>query len=726
MTVLRNEILQEALRLAELGYRVFPCVPGEKRPLTPHGCLEATTDPQRIEAWWREHPDANLAVATDGLVVLDVDGADNGFFKEAPERQLDLVGAPMSLTPRGGSHHFFREPNGASVRNSAGKVGPKVDIRARGGYVLVPPSAVDGKRYRWADGCELDAGPASLPLAPAWLMAALQQPEGSGAGRYAKQPTAEPVPERIREGGRHDRLVSIAGTMRRRGLDAQEILSALIMINARRCEPPLDEAEVAAIASSVAEYRPESVSGALTDLGNAERLEQRWSESLLFCHSTGRWLVWDGRRWKPDDDGAPARYAGVCAREMLQYCKDDAHKEARAKFARQSESRSKIDSALALAQSRPGLVVQVAQLDADPVQINVLNGTLDLRTGELRRHDPKDRITRIAPVSYDPTALCPRFDAFIEEIFAGDRELIECVQRLLGMCLTADIGEQVLPIFYGSGANGKSVLIETVMFVMGDYADIAPPALLEDRGKDEHPTEIADLLGKRLIIGSETEEGSRLKLQLVKRLTGDRVLKGRFMRQDYFSFQRTHKTVLVTNNLPRVTEDSEAVWRRVFLVPFNVTIPPEKRDPKLAETLRSETPGILAWLVRGCREWQARGLGLPAAVLGATSSYRADEDLVGKFLIEKCALEELVQGRAAETFTAWKPLFAEYTKWCGENQTRPLDPGRLGHALDRRGLRSETRRVNGKPAKGRAGVALLSALAEQLPHSEQRAEDLPI
>lgn len=739
MTVV-SPMLREALRLAELGYRVFPCWPGSKNPMTSHGFKDATTNPAVIEEWWGRTPDANIAIATAGLVVLDIDGADNRWFTGHPELQLDLVGAPTATTPRGGSHFYFREREGEEVRVSAGKIGDHVDIRARGGYVLVAPSVVNGSAYRWCEECSLECPASGLAPAPGWLLDMIAQSSvkrSTGLDVPASSPTGNTVSATVPEGKRHITMVSLAGTMRRRGLTASEIRACLATINTSRCAPPLPDDEIARIAESVGNYLPDERAAAemagadpkaLTDLGNAERLEQRWAGRLLYCHAVGKWFVWDGRRWKPDDDGTPTRLAGISARELLASSAGEASGEgnARLKFALRSESRSHLDATLALGQSRPRLVVQVDALDADPMLFNTLGGTIDLRDGTIRAHDPADRITRLAPVEYSPVALCPRFDAFLEETFGGDVELTGFVQRFFGMCLTADIREQYLPIFFGSGANGKSVLIDTILHVMGDYADVAPPSLLEDRGTDEHPTEIADLKGKRLVVSSETEEGTRLKLQLIKRLTGDRTLKGRFMRQDYFSFDRTHKTILVTNNLPRISENSEAVWRRILLVPFRFTVPAERRDAKLGEALRAEAAGILAWMVRGCRLWQDLGLGSPPSVLGATNTYRSGEDEVGRFLEERCVREDIAMGAEFSTFTPWKDLYGEYVKWAEDAGVKAIDGTRFGNALDRRGLTTATQRVNGRVSKGRPGIELLSVRAERLPRGDKPDGDLAI
>lgn len=448
-----------------------------------------------------------------------------------------------------------------------------------------------------------------------------------------------------------------------------------------------------------------------TDYANAERFAMQHADAVRFCHSTGVWLVWDGARWKADDAGTPHRLAAETARAMYRAAGDQSTPEARsdaARWAIKCEFKARLDAMVSLAKSQPSLVVRVEDLDSDPWLLNVANGTIDLRTGELRPHRRGDLMTKVAQVSYDPNAGCPRFLRFIGEIFPQGADLIGFVQRLLGMCLTGDVSDQHLHILHGGGANGKSVLCGAVRYVMGEYAADAPPSLLAGSGRDEHPTEIADLMGRRLVIASETEEGASFKLQLVKRLTGETTLKARFMRQDYFTFRRTHKTILMTNNLPRVREDSEAVWRRLLLVPFEVTIPECRRDPGLLDALIAEAPGILAWIVRGCLEWQNVGLSPPECVRRATESYRGDEDTLGLFLEECCSVDKDTPNAtgAPSRFTPWRDLWSRYIDWCKARGNPALTAKRLGTELDRRGYTTTTKRVGQAAAKVRLGISL--------------------
>jgi putative DNA primase/helicase len=265
------------------------------------------------------------------------------------------------------------------------------------------------------------------------------------------------------------------------------------------------------------------------------------------------------------------------------------------------------------------------------------------------------------------------------------------------MCLTGDVSEHILPIAYGGGANGKSTLLDCICGMLGEYASQAAPELITYSRHREHPTEIADLAGKRLVVVSETENAAEFRLQLVKRLTGDARLKGRYMRQDFFEFARTHKLILQTNNRPIVKENSEAVWRRLRLIPFDVTIAPDQRDPQLLDKLRMEWAGILAWAVRGCEKWRRDGLQTPQSVLDATAEYQAAEDDIGAFIDECCST-------AAGLSVGATDLYSAFRTWAGANGRDASTQtafgariGQLGYALDRH---PTTRR------KIRLGIAL--------------------
>jgi hypothetical protein len=292
MTRADNPMLHAALWYAELGYPVFPCAPGRKAPLTEHGLLEATTDAEQITEWWTQHPDANVAIRADGLVVIDIDGDGNAWLANEPDKLAGLDAAPLSLTPRGGRHYFFRQPEGRAWRSTAGRLAPRVDTRANGGYVLVAPSVVEGKPYRWQDERELSVPPQRLPEPPAWLIELLDALVAPSASACNGTP-ANSIPQ----GQRNETLARLGGAMRRVGMSQAEICAALRQVNADRCTPPLPLREVERTAASIARYEPDSVSVALVEDHWAQM--QAASDCIATCladvePTEVRWL-WPGR-----------------------------------------------------------------------------------------------------------------------------------------------------------------------------------------------------------------------------------------------------------------------------------------------------------------------------------------------------------------------------------------------------------------------------------------------
>ena len=271
-----NSFLKAALRYAELGYRVFPCAPGRKTPLTEHGFHDASTDPERIEQWWAQHPTANIGLATEGLVVVDVDGGANSWLRDEPDKQYDLAAAPTAVTPRGGRHHIFRQPAGRHWRCTESRLASKVDTRADGGYIVVTPSVLaSGKQYRWAPGLELDETPEQLHEPPPWLVVLLDEL----ANRSPTSPhiaPATPEANQISEGRRNTTLTKLAGAMRRVGFSQAEITAPLLQVNTNRCVPPLPNSEVEKIAASVARYTPDAAA-----VARVEGIDEDASEVLV-------------------------------------------------------------------------------------------------------------------------------------------------------------------------------------------------------------------------------------------------------------------------------------------------------------------------------------------------------------------------------------------------------------------------------------------------------------
>jgi putative DNA primase/helicase len=371
-----------------------------------------------------------------------------------------------------------------------------------------------------------------------------------------------------------------------------------------------------------------------------------------------------------------------------------------------SEAAPRIHAMIDLARSEEGIPILPGQMDRDAMLLNCPNGTLELRTGTLREHRREDYITKLCPVPYDATATCPRWEQFLQEIMAGRQDMVDFLQRLLGYALTGDVSEQILTILHGKGANGKTTLTNTILEMLGaDYAMKAAPELLMVRRGEAHPTERADLFGKRLVLCLETDQGGRLAEALVKDLTGGDRQRARRMREDFWEFTPTHKLLLATNHKPMIQGTDHAVWRRVRLVPFTVTLGRDRQDKRLPEKLRQELPGILAWSVRGCLEWQRSGLGEPAAVVEATAGYRRELDALHSFLDECCHVGPHYRARAAN-------LYGVYCCWCADNHEVPMSQRAFGMALTEREFERYT--DNGVKYRG------LAPRAEWLKKHEER------
>ena len=435
----------------------------------------------------------------------------------------------------------------------------------------------------------------------------------------------------------------------------------------------------------------------LTDRGNALRFAQDHGQDAHYVHDWKKWLFWDGKRWAIDRTGEAERRAKRTVKKLFDEAIVDFNKAAKAlkeadendealvaklnaelaaakklvAFALQSEHVSRIEAMLKLARSEPGIPCLPTDLDKNPRLFNCKNGTLDLKTGVLRQHDRADLITKICPTRFVPEAQCPMWTRAVATMYDNDPEMIAFDQRLSGYFLTGTVDEDLVAICYGTGSNGKTVNFETKREVIGkDYADAAAPDLLLTKKGERHATEIADLHGKRLVICQETDDGRDLNEALLKRLSGKDELKGRRMKEDFWSFTPTHKIVMCTNHKPVVKGQDHAIWRRLALIPFDVRFwradrgetGPEEHQAisDLKDKLKAEREGILAWIVAGCLSWQRSGMMLPAKVMAATEDYREGEDKLGTFIRECCVTGPNYRVRASHLFDA-------FTKWIERN-----------------------------------------------------------
>ena len=434
-------------------------------------------------------------------------------------------------------------------------------------------------------------------------------------------------------GHRNNSLASLAGAMRRKGMSEQAINAALQSAN-ERCEPPLEPQEVADIAKSISKYKPAPDEFKCTDLGNAERLVYYYGQDLRYCRELG-WLFWDSMRWVQDKTGEVDRRAKETVRSIYAEAAtatDDDKRKGLADFARKCESRQRIEAMVKLAETEKRIIVRPEDFDKNPFLLNCMNGTLDVRTCEIKEHNRSDFITKLIAVEYDPHAKCPQWRKFLTEIFDENKKLIRYVQKALGYCLTGETSEHIWFFLYGMGANGKSTLINTILYVLGEYGCQTPPDTFLAHKGDGARNDLARLQGVRFIAASEPDGAKRLDDGIVKMFTGGDPITARFLYKEFLTYVPEGKLFLSANHKPRVTDNSRGFWRRVAMLPFVVTIPEEEQDKGLMKKLRAEAPGILAWMVRGCFAWQKKGLGKPEAVKEAAAEYQEEMNPVADFL----------------------------------------------------------------------------------------------
>ncbi len=438
----------------------------------------------------------------------------------------------------------------------------------------------------------------------------------------------------------------------------------------------------------------------LTDLGNAERLVSQFGDDIGYCYDWKKWLVWDGKRWAIDRKGNIRQKAKQVVRTIYREIENATDKsEQREIFnhAMKSESDAKIKAIISLA--RDEVSVAPENLDQDPWLLTCENGTIDLQTGEFLSHDREHLITQLAPVIYDPDAECPLWIEFLDRIMDGNQNLISFLQRAIGYSLTGDTGEQCFFIFWGTGANGKTTFLQTINAMLGDYAKQTPTETLLVKRKGAIPNDVARLKGVRFVTASEAEAYQQLAENLIKQMTGSDTVSARFLHQKWFDFEPNYKIFLATNHRPVIQGTDPAIWRRIKLIPFDVTIPEPERDRHLLKKLKEELPGIMAWAVRGCLEWIENGLGEPEEVKTATQDYRNEMDILSQF-ISDCCVEK------ASLKTLSKDLYQAYTGWCDSNGEQSLTKRIFGTKLREKGYLPV--RIGQGGARGWIGIGILN------------------
>lgn len=514
----------------------------------------------------------------------------------------------------------------------------------------------------------------------------------------------------VREGGqdeltRFEALSRVIGHWLRRvrfgEIDLDQAWEAVQDHNAAQIRPPWDEDRLrrefdalwrrdqakAATSEQKAVRTNNLLSIPITEIGLAAAFVDRYGHQWRHVTPQKRWRRWSGERWVLDETNAfRHQVRALCEEVAAAYGASEADR-------RRIASLKTIQAVERLAAADPQVAITPPGFDADPMLLNTAGGVINLETGETHPSHPGLLMTRITGAA--PGGDCPVWRRFIVDITGGDPELAAYLQRVAGYCLTGSAEEHAFFFLYGHGANGKSVFVNAIAAALGDYVKAAPFATFAAAKYAGHPTDLAGLAGARLVSVAETERDRTWAESRLKEITGGDMIAARFMRGDFFEYRPTYKLLIVGNYRPRLTGLGEAMRRRLHLIPFDVTIPEEKRDPQLPHRLKQELGGILAWMIEGCAAWRENGLDPPEKVLAASAAYFSDEDVVGEWLDAHCELGPDLREETAKLYRSWS-AFAEAAGYPAGSQRT------LAEELAARGF---TKWRTGR-ARGWSGLAL--------------------
>ena len=709
--------LPAALKLVGQGLSLVPLKPKSKVPAEMGWQHKHIKSASKLKAYLKAHTSANFGIPTgDDLIVIDVDGKKGKRALEKLERKHGaLPGTVTVITPGGGLHLYFCAP-GVEIGNSTSKLGLNIDVRGSGGYVVAAGSVhPNGGVYTYANGKGL--GEVKIAPLPKWLRKKLKKAKVTSAPsvevmtekqtargkRYAER-ALELEAQRVRNAPAHQGNDTLNRAAFRMGqflphclLDGGKVMTVLAEA-ASVCGRAASEI-TATIESGIAGGRKQpralavsmkpdkksptndgpakiksgKLTAALAKLGetdadNAERFVMRYARCVLWTPGLG-WLIYDGQRWVVDAHNKRLKLAMKAMKAIQKEApllSGGREKEQRIEFSNQSLNKGALDRMLALVQ--PDVAVDDNKLDADPYLLNVANGTLDLRTGCLERHDPADLITRICPVKYSGEARCKRFKKFLRHATDGNKDMAKFLKKAVGYTLTGSITEQVLFFVHGPHSTGKSTFVNLIRNILGDFGIHTPTkTLLVKQYDNDIPVDIARMKGARMVTALENNPNQQLDEAKIKGMTGGDKLTARFMRQNLFEFDPEFKLWIAINDLPRVRATDDAIWRRIIVLPFKSQVTTGV-DKDLPAKLKKEAPGILAWAVRGALQWGKEGLADKSLFDVEKNRWREQSDTVGRFFHECCQIVAPDQSVQAGV------LLARYQQWCITKAEKPCTP----------------------------------------------------
>lgn len=686
---------------AALGWKLFPChsiidgvcscgdqncpSPG-KHPRTFNGVKAATNSEKQLRAWYDQFPRANWALATgraSGVNVIDIDQRKGGFEAwdeyEQMRRHPGDFGKTLSADTGGGGRHLFIKAPNQTMRNRVNWL-PGVDVRADGGYVILPPGThISGGVYSWRNwGAHIMEAP------PDWVTAVMTGSSISGDGKSIKDLSVDDFIDGIEEGSRDDTIFRMACKLRRQLNDNRAAVTLLCLQAAANSKPPFPEADALAKIDQAFKQDHTDIeamifSGAgnrdglahLTDMGNRDRFIQMYGDDYRYVVGMG-WHKWADDGWHAVDELTPHRDAQEVPEVIRMEAQSVGDLELRTKmlnYATITESAAKINNILTLAKGHEAIKKQGDDFDNDPWALACANGMVDLRTGDIRPFTRDDLFTRNTRIVYDPDFKLQRWNDFLNQVTNGDEELAEYLQMAAGYTLSGSIAEECFFIVSGRKQTGKSTFTTAVESAMGSYADVSSAEVFMKRyGKEAPREELVKFAGARMITTEELPEGERFDDAFMKRITGGTKLSARYLYSEMFSYTPQFKIWMNTNHDPLTSDD--AMFRRIKRILFMNTIPEDKRDRSLKAQLTDRSTGgraVLAWAVEGARKYyEAGALKTPTSVLMATAAYQSEQDTFAHFMNETFFVQH--GERIAET-TAYQ-LHANWAKMNGERQMK--------------------------------------------------------
>ena len=687
--------------IAAQGWPVFPCTK-EKTPYTDKGFYDASNDERQIREWWGKWPDANIGVPTgkeSGFFVLDIDlpdGREN--IKKITDKYGPLPETLQARTGSGGTHFFFKHIPG--IKNSSSKIAPKIDVRGDGGYVLVPPSKNIRGSYKWINDSPIEA-------APGWLVDLILSKQtkatrindsGRPGDGFESRGDIRPILEKhgwqfFQDSGTGERWTRPGKDT---GTSATIFDDGSLYVFSGNAAPFEAETRykkfaVYALLEHAGDYK--AAAKALlnegygeeqtikayrhTELGNAERFADQHRDYVRYVTAWKKWIFYDQKRWQVGAHEKIRRFAQDTAKGLYFEAAKADDQDLAAKIAKWANTSCRSAALTAMLKEASALLaIEPDKLDADPWLFNCNNCTINLKTGLVQPHSRSDFITKITPVDFLPEAKAPTFIKVIHACL--DPDLIDFVQRFFGYCMSGSTKEQVIIICYGTGQNGKSTVINSLSKALGDYAQTTRPETLMIKYNNQNTSDLAKLKGARLVTAAEAEDGQRLAESAIKQMTGGEKIQARAMYADWFEFTPEFKIILCTNHKPIIRGTDYAIWRRIRLIPWVVTIPEDEQDKELPEKLQKELPGILRWIVEGAAKWLQSGLETPEKIKMATQEYQSEQNIIRNFLECECIEKPGV-------FVGATDLFKGFDVWRTDEGQRKITQTKFGRMLQEMG-----------------------------------------